>query len=45
LSSPLKWLNQLESSLEIVENVSPSSVTLVDEEGIVLIKNKVCGWV
>ena len=42
---PLKWVNQLELSLKIVENVLLFLVILVDEGDIILIKGKVYGWV
>ena len=42
LSSPQEWVNRSESSSEIAkEDVSSSSITLVDEGVIVLIKGRV----
>ena len=41
-STPLKWVNRSESSSEIAEeDVSSSSITLVDEGGVALIKGRV----
>jgi len=41
-SSPPEWVNRSESSSEIAEeDVSSSSITLVDEGGMVLIKDRV----
>lgn len=43
-SSPLEWINRLELSLEIAEeDVLSSSVALVDEGGMALIKGRVYG--
>ena len=42
--SPLDWVNRSESSSEIAEeDMSSSSITLVDEGGMALIKGRVCG--
>ena len=41
-SSPPEWVNRSESSSEIAEeDVSSSSITLVDEGGMALIKGRV----
>jgi len=40
-SSPLEWVNRLELSLEIAEDILSSLIILVDKGGIVLTKGRV----